>query len=96
MKAIESIEPITALKTKPAQLIRRVQQSGSPLVITQNGKASAILMDVAVYEKQRQTLLLLKALVQGEQDYRAGRVKSHRAAKTRLKNKLAELKTRGD
>ncbi|NKB16781.1 MAG: type II toxin-antitoxin system prevent-host-death family antitoxin, partial [Sphingomonadales bacterium] len=43
MKYSEAIEPVTTLKTKSAELIRRARESGQPIVITQNGKATAVL-----------------------------------------------------
>ncbi len=46
MKYSESIEPVTTLKTKSAELIRRAKETGQPIVITQNGKATAVLVDV--------------------------------------------------
>ena len=42
----EAIEPITTLKAKGAELIRRAKETGQPIIITQNGKATAVLVDV--------------------------------------------------
>ena len=92
----DSIEPVTVLKTRSAELIRRAKESGRPIVITQNGKAAAVLVDAASYEKQRNALLLLKMLVQGEDDYRSGRLVKHASAKSRLKCKLEEIASSGD
>ena len=96
MDKSEAIEPVTVLKTRSAELIRRAKESGRPIVITQNGKAAAVLVDAASYEKQRNTLLLLKMLVQGEEDYRSGRSVKHTSAQSRLKRKLEEIGVSGD
>lgn len=80
MNNATSIEPITALKAHSAQLIRRVQATGQPIVITQNGRATAVLQDVERYEEQRRTLLLLKALAHGDQELRRGEGISHAEA----------------
>jgi prevent-host-death family protein len=92
MNVAEGIEPITVLKTRSAELIRRARETGQPVVITQNGKPTAVLQDVESFQQQRETLLLLKALVQGDQDYRAGRTLSHTKAKARLAEVLSKLK----
>jgi len=95
MKIATSIEPVTTLKTRAADLIRRVQVTGQPVVITQHGRPTAVLQDVESFQKQREAFLLLKLLSQGERDYRQGRVRSHRQAKAHFTKKLKELKKLG-
>ncbi len=72
MNVATAIEPVTALKAHSARLIRRAQVSGQPIMITQNGKATAVLQDVETYEEQRRTLLLLKFLSQGDRELKRG------------------------
>lgn len=90
MDASKDIEPITTLKRDAAELIARAKERQSPIVITQNGKPAAVLQDVAAYERQRQALLLLKLISQGEQDYEAGRTKTSRQARARIRKRLAK------
>jgi prevent-host-death family protein len=87
-----SIEPVTVLKTKSAQLIAKVQRTRHPVVITQNGKASAVLQDVDSYEEQRQTLLLLRFLAQGDGEFRQDRGIGHSDSKKHFKKLLQELR----
>jgi prevent-host-death family protein len=87
-----AIEPVTVLKTKSAELIRRARESGQPIVITQNGKATAVLQDVESFQRQREALLLLKFLAPGSQDLRAGRSIDHSKVVDRLSEKLKDLK----
>ncbi len=96
MERSDAIEPITVLKTRPAELIRRAKETGRPITITQNGKATAVIVDAVSYERQRNTLFLLKMLAQGEEDYRSGRSLDHDKAKSRLKRKLEELERGGE
>ncbi len=93
MNYVDAIEPVTVLKTRSADLIRRAQQSGQPIIITQNGKATAVLQDVESYQRQREALLLLKYLARGEQDYREGRVMPDEEADERFRARLAAMKT---
>jgi len=48
-------------------------QKGEPLVITQNGEATAVMQDVASYEATQETLALLKILALGRRQVEAGR-----------------------
>ena len=91
MDFAKSIEPVTALKSRSADLIRKARESGMPLVITQNGRATAVLMDVESYERQRQALLLLRFAAQGDGELRAGQGVDHEQARAQLETKLQEL-----
>ena len=91
MNYVDDIEPVTVLKTRSAELIKRARETRQPVVITQNGKPTAVLQDVESFQRQRQTLLLLKALVQGDRDYQSGRSLTHKQAQIRLKKTLSRL-----
>ena len=90
MDTWQDIEPITTLKRAAAELIARAKERQGPIVITQNGKPTAVLQDVGAYERQRQALLLLKLVAQGEKDYEAGRTKTATQARTRIRKRLAK------
>ncbi|MDA2926355.1 type II toxin-antitoxin system Phd/YefM family antitoxin [Acidobacteria bacterium AH-259-G07] len=91
MDYFKSIEPVTVLKTKSAELIRQARESGRPIIITQNGKATAVLQDVESFQRQREALLLLKFLAKGEQELREGKAVNHAEATRRLQRKLKDL-----
>ncbi len=74
MKLAEDIKPISYVESHPSDLIKEVNTNKRPIVITQDGTACAVLMDVASYEKQRNTLLMLKMVAQGELDIKQGNV----------------------
>ena len=92
MDLSKAIEPVTTLKTKSAELIRKARESGQPIVITQNGKATAVLQDVESYERTRKALLLLKFLAKGDQELSEGKTIAHREAERHIRRKLKELK----
>lgn len=91
MDATQDVEPVTTLKRQAAELIARATDRQAPIVITQNGKPTAVLQDVASFERQRRALLLLKLLVQGERDREAGRVSTQAKARKRFDRVLYEL-----
>ena len=92
MNIATAIEPVTALKTKSAQLIKAARESGQPVIITQNGKASAVLQDAESYEEQQRTLHLLKILSQSDQEIVHGEGIKHSDVKRSLEKKLADMR----
>ena len=91
MNYAKAIEPVTTLESEAAELVRRVRESGQPIIITQNGNATAVLQDVERYERQRRALLLFKYLAKGDRDYRQGRVLSASEADRHFRTHLADL-----
>lgn len=73
MRIEHDLKPVTYMKTKAAELLRTVNQSGRPVVITQSGEPRGVLMDFASYQELRQAALLLRLIAQGEADVREGR-----------------------
>lgn len=76
MNLREDIHPITHLKQQTARLLAEVGKTRRPIVITQSGKATAVVMDIQSYERNRKALLLLKLLQMSEAEIRQRKVKS--------------------
>lgn len=66
------VKPISYVKANAAEIIRELKEGGEPLVITQNGEATAVMQDVASYEATQETLALLKILALGQRQVEAG------------------------
>jgi prevent-host-death family protein len=73
MQIERDVRPVSFMKTRAAELLRSVQESRRPVVITQHGEPKGVLMDVASYEELRRATLLLRLVAQGEADVRAAR-----------------------
>lgn len=74
MRLSERVKPISYVKAHAAELIGELAAGGEPLVVTVNGEAKAVLQDLGQYERQQETLALLKLLALGQQDVEAGRM----------------------
>ena len=72
MDQTPEIIPVTDLRQDAAAVLKRVQTSQQPLVITQRGRAAAIMLSVDAYERGEQERQLLRLLVRGEQEIAAG------------------------
>lgn len=69
--------PVTDIKRKATEIIAGLQQDQEPLVITQNGREAAVLMDVTSYRMQERKLELLEGIIRGQQALADGRTMSH-------------------
>ena len=91
MNISEDIRPITYLKSRAADLLKQINETHRPVIITQNGEPKAVLQDPESYENMRNAIGLLKMISLGEEDLRAGRVKTQKevfdAVEKRVKDK---------
>ncbi|NOT87101.1 MAG: type II toxin-antitoxin system Phd/YefM family antitoxin [Lysobacter sp.] len=70
-------DPIISLsdfKSDASQWLKRLQDESDAVVLTQNGRASAVVQSYETFQRQQQALLMLKLLAQGEADIAAGRL----------------------
>ncbi|MCK5190957.1 MAG: type II toxin-antitoxin system Phd/YefM family antitoxin, partial [Methylococcales bacterium] len=71
-KISTDIKPITYLKSHSALMLKQVNETHRPIVITQNGEPKAVLQDPESYENMRNAIGMLKLIAQGEDDIRNG------------------------
>ena len=71
---LSHIKPISYLKAHASELMRELVEQREPLVITQNGEATAVIQDVQSYQQTQETLALLKILALGNQQIESGKV----------------------
>jgi len=72
MSRIPPIIPISDLRQDAASVIQKLKGSKEPLVITQRGRAAAIMLSIEEYEKAQKDRQILQLLAQGEQEIAAG------------------------
>lgn len=72
MKLSTHVKPISYLKSHAAQIVKELTESREPMVITQNGEARLVVIDVKSYEEQENTLALLKILALGSHELASG------------------------
>ena len=90
MKFSKSVKPISYLKSKTAEALREITDSGKLMVITQHGEAKAVLQDIASYEQTQESLALLKIVAQSAQSLREGRSRPAKAAFANVRKKIKE------
>jgi prevent-host-death family protein len=71
----EDIRSVTDLKRSTREILDHLHATGRPVILTVNGRADSVLLDVRVYEKHLQAGNLAKLIVTAEQDVEKGRTR---------------------
>ena len=87
MKLSRQVKPISYLKAHAAEIVRNLRERAEPLVITQNGEAKVVMLDIESYEQNQETLTLLKILALGTRQIEEGMVQSAGDAIQRLRDR---------
>jgi len=82
---VEDIKPISYVKAHTAQVLKQINEKNNPMVITQNGEAKAVLMDVKQYQNIINSINLLKIISIGENDIKNGRIYTHKEVQNKIK-----------
>ena len=87
MKLSSQIKPISYLKSHAAEIVRKLNEHGKPLIITQNGEAKVIIQDIESYEQTLETMALLKILALGTRQIEKGEVQAAENVIKRLRER---------
>ncbi len=72
MGKLPEIVPVSDLRQDAAKLLKRVHDSNEPLIITQRGRAAAVMLSVEAYERSERDRDLLHLLARGEKEIERG------------------------
>lgn len=72
MPKVLDIIPITDLRQDAAAALKRMRSSRRPVVITQRGRAAAIMLSIEAYEQREHERELLRLFARGEQEIAKG------------------------
>jgi len=70
MQLQNDIKPITYLKSRASDVLKQINETHRPMIITQNGEAKAVIQDPVSYENMKNTISMLKLLSFAEEDIR--------------------------
>jgi prevent-host-death family protein len=82
----KGIVPLGEFKAQAAKILRGLDDESEPLVITQNGRAAAVLLSPGAFEALRERYRFLEAVTAGLADAEAGRVVDHADVKDWLES----------
>jgi prevent-host-death family protein len=81
------IKPLSEFRANAAHLVKQIKDTKRPLILTQHGKSSAVLVDVAAYQALIDKLELLQEVQLAERQIYEGKFLSDDAVKKRLMNR---------
>ena len=90
MNISKDIKPITYLKSRAADLLKQINETHRPVVITQNGEPKAVLQDPESYENMRNAISILKLISLGEEDIKGGKSKLQEEVFADIENVLKD------
>lgn len=93
MKLSKSVKPISYLKQNTAEAIREVRENHAPMVITQNGEAKAVLIDIAEYEQDQESFAMLKMIAHSKSAYSSGSYKPAKKAFSDIRKNIQDAKS---
>ena len=82
------IKPISYIKTHAADMLKRVNETHNPMIITQNGEAKAVLLDTESYQQMTTSIGILKILANGEKEIDQNKLVDNDDVFEQLKTKL--------
>ena len=72
----EDIVPLSSFRADVTRLMAQTRQTHRPIIVTQNGRAANVFLDVADYQKLIDRVDLMMDIYKGENHIAAGRVHS--------------------
>jgi len=72
MGKLSNIIPVSDLRQDAANLLKKLQNSKEPLIITQRGRATAVIVSVEAYEKSEHEKEMLRLLARGDREIEMG------------------------
>lgn len=76
MQIINDIKSVTYLKSRAADVLKHINETHRPMIITQNGEAKAVIQDPKSYEDMKNAISILKLLSFAEEDIKNGNTHS--------------------
>jgi len=87
----DNVKPISYIKTNAAQMMKYVNERKNPIIITQNGEAKAVLIDIETYQDTEDAFALLKLLQLSEKSIKEGKVYDSDQVFSELRKKIGQM-----
>lgn len=72
MGKLMKILPISDLRQDAAKVLKKLRDNNEPIIITQRGRAAAVIISVDAYEKSEHDKELLRLLAKGDKEIEKG------------------------
>jgi len=88
VNVVEDIKPVSYIKSNASDVMDYVYENKNPVIITKNGEAIAVLVDIETYQKTQDAFALLNIVKLAEDDVKAKRTKRANVVFSEIKEKL--------
>ena len=72
MAKVPEIIPVSDIRQDAAAVLKRLRDSHEPFIVTQRGRAAAVMLSVKSYEQADRERQILRLLLRGEREIAAG------------------------
>lgn len=90
VRPTQDIRPLADFRANLAAVVRQVQRTKRPVILTQHGRSAAVLVDAAEYEALLERAELLDDVRIAEAEVAAGQGLAHSKAKAAVLARLRE------
>lgn len=90
----DDIVPVGHFKTHASRILRRLHDEQRPIVITQRGKATGVLITPADFDRLTERARFMEAIEQGLSDSKAAQTLSNEAVTEHFARRLREAQAR--
>ena len=77
LRVAEDIVPLSDFKARASELLKRLAETGAPMVITQNGRAAGVLLSPSEFDVLTERARLANAIAEGLEDAGTNKVVTH-------------------
>jgi prevent-host-death family protein len=84
VKFSEDVVPLGDMKVNPGRIVRRLDETRRPVLLTSHGRGVAVVQALSEFEAAQEERDFMKAVVAGLADIEAGRVSSLEDVKRHL------------
>jgi prevent-host-death family protein len=84
----ENIKPVSYIKSNTSNVMDYVYENKNPVIITKNGEAIAVLIDIETYQKTQDAFALLNIVKLGEDDIKVKKTRRANIVFSEIKERL--------
>ena len=88
MNISSDIRPVTYLKSRAADLLKQINETHRPVIITQSGEPRAVIHDPQSFEDMRNAIGILKLISMGEEDIKNENILEQEAVFKNIEEKM--------
>lgn len=87
----EDIRPISYIKTHAADILNYINDNKNPIIVTQNGEARGVLLDVESYQNMINALSLMKLIQISENSISEGKLHKNKNVFSELRKNIEAI-----